>query len=95
MLSMDWNLLIPLRPGKTEKKEDWFYWVNGILAPVGVAEYRPQAGDEIWWDYHDWNMTMFVPAVIGSYPHPFIGPLFFVDWKHYYTYRRIRWQRKC
>lgn len=61
------------KTGKDRKKEDWFYWVNGILAPVGVAEYRPQAGDEIWWDYHDWNMTMFVPAVIGSYPHPFIN----------------------
>ncbi|MCR4419034.1 MAG: DUF4430 domain-containing protein [Clostridia bacterium] len=57
--------------GKDRKKLDWFYWVNGILAPVGVAEYRPQPGDVIWWDYHDWSVTMFIPAVIGSYPQPF------------------------
>jgi hypothetical protein len=57
--------------GADRKKDDWFYWVNGILAPVGVAEYRPQPGDVIWWDYHDWSMTMFIPAVIGSYPQPF------------------------
>ena len=57
--------------GKDRKKLDWFYWVNGILAPVGIAEYRPQPGDVIWWDYHDWSMTMFIPAVVGSYPQPF------------------------
>ncbi|RKD21426.1 protein of unknown function [Caminicella sporogenes DSM 14501] len=62
--------------GKDRKKMDWFYWVNGILAPVGVAEYRPQPNDEIWWDYHDWSITMFIPAVIGSYPHPFINGFF-------------------
>ncbi|KGG81039.1 hypothetical protein Y919_02980 [Caloranaerobacter azorensis H53214] len=62
--------------GKDRKKMDWFYWVNGILAPIGVAEYRPQPDDEIWWDYHDWSITMFIPAVIGSYPHPFINGFF-------------------
>lgn len=57
--------------GDERKKLDWFYWVNGILAPVGVAEYRPQPGDEIRWDYHNWGMTMFIPSIIGSYPQPF------------------------
>lgn len=57
--------------GSDRKNLDWFYWVNGILAPVGVAEYRPRPGDVIWWDYHDWSVTMFLPAVIGSYPQPF------------------------
>lgn len=57
--------------GAERKKMDWFYWVNGILAPIGVAEYRPQSDDVIWWDYHDWSISMFIPAVIGSYPQPF------------------------
>lgn len=57
--------------GADRKKEDWFYWVNGILAPIGVAEYKPVSGDVIWWDYHEWNTTMFIPAIIGSYPQPF------------------------
>lgn len=57
--------------GSDRRKEDWFYWVNGILAPIGVAEYKPIDGDTIWWDYHEWATTMFIPAVIGSYPQPF------------------------
>ncbi|SHJ87712.1 DUF4430 domain-containing protein [Paramaledivibacter caminithermalis] len=57
--------------GAEREKMDWFYWVNGILAPVGIAEYRPQPDDVIWWDYHDWSTSMFIPAVIGSYPQPF------------------------
>lgn len=57
--------------GSERKKQDWFYWVNGILAPIGIAEYKPQTGDVVWWDYHDWSMTMFIPAIIGSYPQPF------------------------
>lgn len=57
--------------GKNRKKVDWFYWVNGILAPIGIAEYKPQPGDVIWWDHHNWSTTMFVPAVIGAYPQPF------------------------
>ncbi|MEZ2656753.1 DUF4430 domain-containing protein [Aneurinibacillus aneurinilyticus] len=57
--------------GSERKKLDWFYWVNGILAPIGIAEYRPHPGDVIWWDYHDWSTTMFIPGVIGSYPQPF------------------------
>ncbi|MCT4592894.1 MAG: DUF4430 domain-containing protein [Anaeromicrobium sp.] len=62
--------------GKDRKKEDWFYWVNGIMAPIGVAEYRPEPGDVIWWDYHNWSYTMFAPAVIGSYPQPFKSGFF-------------------
>ncbi|SNS16618.1 protein of unknown function [Anaerovirgula multivorans] len=62
--------------GSQRKKEDWFYWVNGILAPIGVAEYRPEPGDVIWWDFHDWETTMFIPAVIGSYPQPFKSGFF-------------------
>lgn len=57
--------------GSEREKLDWFYWVNGILAPVGVAEYRPSPDDVIWWDYHEWETTMFIPVIIGSYPQPF------------------------
>nr|HID14172.1 DUF4430 domain-containing protein [Anaerolineae bacterium] len=53
------------------RKQDWFYWVNGIMAPVGAAQYRPSEGDVIWWDYHEWEHTLFIPAVVGAYPQPF------------------------
>ena len=59
--------------GSERKKLDWFYFVNGVLANVGVAEYVPHDGDEIWWDYHNWGTTMFISSVIGAYPQPFLS----------------------
>jgi hypothetical protein len=50
---------------------DWFYFVNGVLAGIGAAEYEVEAGDHVWWDYHAWNRDNFIPAVVGSYPRPF------------------------
>jgi hypothetical protein len=29
-------------------------------------------GDRIWWDLHDWSATNSVPAVVGSFPEPFL-----------------------
>lgn len=55
------------------KKQDWFYYVNGIFADVGVLDYYPRAGDMIWWDYHQWDNTSVYPAVIGCYPEPFVN----------------------
>jgi hypothetical protein len=52
---------------------DWFYYVNGVEAPKGAAETNVQAGDRIWWDLHDWGQTDEIPAVVGSYPEPFVN----------------------
>jgi hypothetical protein len=54
------------------RRSDWFYYVNGIESPVGAAEYDPGDGDRIWWDYRDWTAAMRVPAVVGSWPEPFV-----------------------
>ncbi len=54
------------------RRLDWFYYVNGIEAEVGAAERRVQGGDRVWWDYHDWTGVMRVPAVVGSFPEPFL-----------------------
>ncbi|HEY5193020.1 MAG TPA: DUF4430 domain-containing protein [Solirubrobacteraceae bacterium] len=51
---------------------DWFYYVNGVEAPKGAADTNLQAGDRIWWDLHDWSQTQEIPAVVGSYPEPFL-----------------------
>jgi hypothetical protein len=51
---------------------DWFYYVNGIQAGKGAASTKVHAGDRIWWDHHDWSQTEQVPAVVGSYPEPFL-----------------------
>jgi hypothetical protein len=51
---------------------DWFYYVNGIEAAVGAAGTAVHRGDRIWWDLHDWRATDSIPAVVGSFPEPFI-----------------------
>jgi hypothetical protein len=53
-------------------RRDWFYFVNGIEADTGAAEYKVHGGDRVWWDYRDWSAAMRVPAVVGSYPEPFL-----------------------
>jgi hypothetical protein len=52
---------------------DWFYYVNGIEAPKGAAATNVHPGDHIWWDLHDWSQTEDIPAVVGSYPEPFLN----------------------
>ena len=51
---------------------DWFYYVNGVQAPIGAASTAVHRGDRIWWDLHDWSATDSVPAVVGSFPEPFV-----------------------
>jgi hypothetical protein len=52
---------------------DWFYFVNGVEAGKGAAETNVHPGDHIWWDLHDWSQTQGVPAVVGSFPEPFLN----------------------
>jgi hypothetical protein len=54
---------------------DWFYYVNGVQAQRGAAETNVNPGDHIWWDRHDWSQTEDVPAVVGSFPEPFLNGL--------------------
>jgi hypothetical protein len=54
------------------RRSDWFFYVNGIESPIGSAQYDPSGGDRIWWDYRDWTAAMRVPAVVGSWPEPFV-----------------------
>ena len=51
---------------------DWFYYVNGVEAPMGAAGTPVHHGDQIWWDLHDWSATNSIPAVVGSFPEPFV-----------------------
>jgi hypothetical protein len=53
------------------RRADWFYYVNGIEAPVGAAERRVAGGERVWWDHHAWDGAQRVPAVVGSFPEPF------------------------
>ena len=68
------------------RRFDWFFYVNGVESSVGAAEYPLHGGDRVWWDYRDWTAAMRVPAVVGSYPEPFL---------HGYQGRRHPVQVKC
>ena len=52
---------------------DWFYYVNGVATAKGAAATDVNPGDHIWWDHHDWSQSEDVPAVVGSYPEPFLN----------------------
>lgn len=54
------------------RRRDWFYYVNGVEAPIGSADYEPADGERVWWDHHDWSTAMRAPAVVGSWPEPFL-----------------------
>ncbi len=54
------------------RTSDWFFYVNGIESPIGSAQYDLSGGDRVWWDYRDWTAAMRVPAVVGSWPEPFV-----------------------
>jgi hypothetical protein len=59
--------------GPSGAKIDWFYYVNGVQAAQGAASTAVHAGDHIWWDLHDWSATDSIPAVVGSFPEPFVN----------------------
>ena len=82
--------------GSIGSRHDWFYFVNGIEADRGAAEYRLHPGDVEWWDYRDWGeVGESVPAVVGAFPEPFLhgygGKVHPTDVA--YTHRRSARQR--
>ena len=67
------NAIEGLRSGRGQgEQRDWFYYANGIEADQGAAEREVAGGDRLWWDYRDWSAAMRVPAVVGSFPEPFL-----------------------
>lgn len=58
--------------GSLVRRRDWFYFVNGIEADRGAAEYRVRPGDVVWWDYRSWAERMRQPVVVGAFPEPFL-----------------------
>lgn len=55
------------------RRVDWFYYVNGLQAQQGAAQRKLSPDDRVWWDRHDWTATMNIPAVVGSFPEPFLS----------------------
>jgi hypothetical protein len=57
------------------RRTDWFFYVNGIESSEGAAARKLVPGDRVWWDRHDWRVAQRVPAVVGSFPEPFLSGL--------------------
>jgi len=55
-----------------DRSLDWFFYVDGVESTVGAADYPLRGGEAVWWDYRDWSAAMRVPAVVGSWPQPFL-----------------------
>ena len=51
---------------------DWFIYVNGIQSSKSASAVEVRGGDRLWWDHHDWGVTPDIPAVVGSFPEPFL-----------------------
>lgn len=58
---------------RSGERFDWLFYVNGVESTVGAGAYSLHGGESIWWDYRDWNAALRVPAVVGSWPQPFVG----------------------
>ncbi len=54
-------------------RKDWFFYVNGIMGNVGAGSYKLRPDDIEQWDFHGWDFNAFVPAIIGSFPQPFLS----------------------
>jgi hypothetical protein len=55
------------------RPHDWAYYVNGIRAAAPAAETRVNAGERIWWDLNGDVGGVEPPAVVGSFPEPFLS----------------------
>lgn len=58
---------------------DWYYYVNGIRADENAAATKLHPGDHIWWDRHS-SRAGQAPAVVGSFPEPFLSGLGGTRW---------------
>jgi Domain of unknown function (DUF4430) len=58
--------------GSLSKGRDWFYFVNGVAADKGAAEYRLHPGEIVWWDFRRWQGEPETRIVVGAFPEPFL-----------------------
>ena len=55
------------------RRLDWSFYVNGIRASAPAAETGVSGGERIWWDLNGNGGGNEPPAVVGSFPEPFLS----------------------
>jgi hypothetical protein len=60
----------------TTGADHWFFFLNGVEPTKSPAAFTVNKGDHFWWDRHDAQAADRVPAVVGSFPEPFLNGLF-------------------
>ncbi len=53
---------------KKGTKNDWFYYVNGVMAEIGADQYMCEDVNTVSWDFHDWGGDMYVRTRINAWP---------------------------
>jgi hypothetical protein len=52
--------------------DQWFQYVNGVQSASQNTPEPVTPGDRVWWDLHAADAAATVPAVVGSFPEPFL-----------------------
>lgn len=60
-------------PAGGGRERGWSYYVNGVQVDKVPAKRGLNPGDHVWWDLHAPSATAVTPAVVGSYPEPFLN----------------------
>jgi hypothetical protein len=59
--------------GSGGRREDWFWFVNGLAGDRSATSYRLRNGDVAWWDYRNWSSDAeTLEVVAGAFPEPFL-----------------------
>jgi hypothetical protein len=53
-------------------RQDWFFYINGLMSNIGAVDYILHGGDVELWDFHEWSFHQFTPAVTACFPEPFL-----------------------
>ena len=63
---------LPAKEASSGRRVRWFLYVNGVAIAKAAAMTDVHPGDRIWWDLHAAGPAAAVPAVVGSFPEPFL-----------------------
>ena len=63
---------LPAGEASSGRRARWFLYVNGVAISKAPAMTDVHSGDRIWWDLHAAGPAAVVPAVVGSFPEPFL-----------------------